>query len=373
AVRKNPLGTDLAIKLDGEKRPRLIPVDRVVGHTYGHVRRGYAYTTHKLQGSTVDRAFVHVGGAMTNMQMAYVQGSRHRKTLQLYTDQHEAGIALTNLARLRQILPHCDVLLVTTTQQKYRSARVADELAAAASGARLVFVQTHADVDEDIREDWTDVLGKQYATGHVFLVDLLEVLADALGRLAPRGEFAGLVDLLTRQLAGKAAARIRRANFLDLVEETLASCRTRIEAQMASVGQVGEAVQEQRSVLAARLADQMRSELLTSRRQWENRLLGQVASRWGLSPFSLVLRVFQGLGSLLAARLSRNDEYEADAYAAALLTKAGIGIGPQISLFEKLDALSQSGGNRPPAWLLSHPKTEERIDKLRQMQLRWDG
>ena len=46
----------------------------------------------------------------------------------------------TNLARLRGILPHCDVLLVTTTQQKYRSGRVAEELAAAAGGARLVFV-----------------------------------------------------------------------------------------------------------------------------------------------------------------------------------------------------------------------------------------
>src|SRR5262245_36204875 len=38
----------------------------------------------------------------------------------------------TNLARLRELLPHCDVLLVTSTQQKYRSARVADELASAA-------------------------------------------------------------------------------------------------------------------------------------------------------------------------------------------------------------------------------------------------
>ena len=48
----------------------------------------------------------------------------------------------TTLARLRRILPLCDVLIVTTTQQKYRSARVAEELAAAAPGARLVFVQT---------------------------------------------------------------------------------------------------------------------------------------------------------------------------------------------------------------------------------------
>ena len=40
----------------------------------------------------------------------------------------------TTLARLRRILPLCDVLIVTTTQQKYRSARVAEELAAAAPG-----------------------------------------------------------------------------------------------------------------------------------------------------------------------------------------------------------------------------------------------
>ena len=83
--------------------------------------------------------------------------------------------------------------------------------------------------------------------------------------------------------------------------------------------------------------------------------------------------IANGLTTLLAARLSRSDEYEADAYAAALLTKAGIGINPQISLFEKLDALSQSNQGRPPAWLLSHPKTEERVAALRQMQLRWDG
>ena len=77
------------------------------------------------------------------------------------------------------------------------------------------------------------------------------------------------------------------------------------------------------------------------------------------------------LTSLLAARLSRSDEYEADAYAAALLTKAGIGVAPQISLFRKLDALTQSQAGRAPAWLLSHPKTEERIAELEKLESRW--
>ena len=77
--------------------------------------------------------------------------------------------------------------------------------------------------------------------------------------------------------------------------------------------------------------------------------------------------------SLLAAKLSRVDEYEADAYAAALLTKAGIGVEAQISLFEKLEALTQTNHGTAPAWLMSHPKTSERIAALRQLQLKWDA
>lgn len=75
--------------------------------------------------------------------------------------------------------------------------------------------------------------------------------------------------------------------------------------------------------------------------------------------------------SLLAARLSRADEYEADAYAAALLSKAGIGVAPQISLFEKLERLTSQGGAPVPAWLLSHPKTTDRIAALRALEAKW--
>ncbi|WP_375256829.1 M48 family metallopeptidase [Citreimonas sp.] len=81
--------------------------------------------------------------------------------------------------------------------------------------------------------------------------------------------------------------------------------------------------------------------------------------------------IANGLMSLLAARLSRSDEYEADEYAAALLTKAGIGVEPQKSLFRKLEALTSSRGGAVPAWLMSHPKTEDRIAALEKHQHRW--
>lgn len=103
---------------------------------------------------------------------------------------------------------------------------------------------------------------------------------------------------------------------------------------------------------------------------------GQNAIRAALS---MVLgRLIPGLGpwlagaltSLLAARLSRQDEYEADAYASALLAKAGIGTGPQKSLFRKLEGLTGAGGGTP-VWMMSHPTTDERIRAIEANEKRW--
>lgn len=218
-------------------------------------------------------------------------------------DTTEAPDDGTNLAQLRALLPHCDVLLITATQQKYRSARVLGELAKAAPGARLVFVQTHADQTDDIRGDWRDVLAEEYAPGDIFFVDSLAALADARAGIEPRGDFGRLVDLLTRELAGAAAARIRRANFLDLVEATLAACRDKLDASLPAIHQLETALAEQRTRLSARLIESLRDELLKSQRTWESRLLAEVASRWGFSPFSLLLRAYQGLGGLMSSAM----------------------------------------------------------------------
>ncbi len=88
----------------------------------------------------------------------------------------------------------------------------------------------------------------------------------------------------------------------------------------------------------------------------------------GIGPY-----VASGLMSLLAARLSRKDEYEADAYASALLVKSGIGTAPQISLFEKLEKLTGARGASNPAWMLSHPKTAERIKAITSNTQKWQG
>ena len=104
---------------------------------------------------------------------------------------------------------------------------------------------------------------------------------------------------------------------------------------------------------------------------------GQNALRTALA--MVLSRFLPGVGmiiansvtALLAARLSRGDEYEADAYASALLTKAGIGTEPQKSLFRKLEGLTQTNMGTAPAWLLSHPKTTERIKAIEKNEAKW--
>lgn len=77
------------------------------------------------------------------------------------------------------------------------------------------------------------------------------------------------------------------------------------------------------------------------------------------------------ISSALMARMSRRDEFEADAYASALLVKAGIGVAPQKSLFRKLGALTANRAEGIPAWLLSHPKTADRIAAIEAAEARW--
>lgn len=76
------------------------------------------------------------------------------------------------------------------------------------------------------------------------------------------------------------------------------------------------------------------------------------------------------LSNLLIAGISRKDEYEADAFATALMVRSGIGSDAQKSLLRKLDSLSR-GSHDTPAWLQSHPKTRDRIAAIERIEGKW--
>ena len=95
-VSNGSLGTIERIGLNRQEKPSLhIRLDdrRIVdipAEQYKQIDYGYAITTHKAQGVTVDRAYVLTGGPMTDRELTYVQMSRHRDNAQIYVDRDTA-------------------------------------------------------------------------------------------------------------------------------------------------------------------------------------------------------------------------------------------------------------------------------------------
>lgn len=216
-------------------------------------------------------------------------------------DTTEAETTTSNLARLHRLLPYCDVLLYVGTQQKYRSARVSDELLQAANGCRIVFIQSHADLDSDIRDDWRKHLSPQFEIAEMFFVNSKLALQEQQNGIHPTGEFGRLIDLLMQELSATQRVRIRRSNLMGLVHEVLNHAREVLSNHAPLVMRLEQALSEQRHSTTEKMAERLQEELLISRGLWERRLLGQVNQMWGYSPFASMLKLWHSQASLLAS------------------------------------------------------------------------
>ena len=83
----------LTVKLDQGKLV-LVPVK-----DYGHLKLGYALTTHKSQGATTENAYVLLGGPFQDRELSYVQASRARGSTRFFVDRLEAGEDLDELCK----------------------------------------------------------------------------------------------------------------------------------------------------------------------------------------------------------------------------------------------------------------------------------
>jgi Ti-type conjugative transfer relaxase TraA len=68
-------------------------------NAYKEVRLGYAMTTHKAQGSTVENVHALLGGNMQDRELSYVEASRARGETRFYINKSEAGEDLSELTK----------------------------------------------------------------------------------------------------------------------------------------------------------------------------------------------------------------------------------------------------------------------------------
>lgn len=83
----------VVVDVDGGRRV-VLPLER-----YSDLELGYAMTTHKGQGMTVEHAYLLMGGPMQDREMAYVQMSRARGETRLFVNEAEGGDDFGDLRR----------------------------------------------------------------------------------------------------------------------------------------------------------------------------------------------------------------------------------------------------------------------------------
>jgi energy-coupling factor transporter ATP-binding protein EcfA2 len=199
---------------------------------------------------------------------------------------------------LEAVLPACDVLLLVSTAQKYRSWIVAREVAAFAPGRPLLFVQTHAARDPDIRADWRKELESQgFDVPRIFRIDGVEAAARAAAGLEPEPGFRELVEAIDGELAGRAARRVRRTGALDLAAWFTRQARADLAASAPSVAALAAGVATQRGRLEAILARAIGDTLRANRSAWQRLIADDVVARWHGGPFATFLHVIAALGS----------------------------------------------------------------------------
>jgi len=169
------------------------------------------------------------------------------------------------------------------------------------TGCRLLFVQTRADVDADIRDDWQRALADDFDCPEVFLVDSLRALALQQEGRRPGGDFGRLEHMLTSRLAASERIQVRRANLVDLLDDALARCRGLLDERAPDLESLEQALAEQQKRVVEQFAQRLQHELEGGHHLWERRLVDTVTRHWGFSPFASLLRLAQGLGGLLAS------------------------------------------------------------------------
>ncbi len=214
------------------------------------------------------------------------------------TDRRPSA-ANRNRDLLEQVFPACDVLLLVATVQKYRSWIVAREVASFAPGRPLIFVQTHASRDPDIRADWRQELERQgFVVPRIFRLDAVDAAARAAAGLEPEPGFRDLLAAIDGELVGRAARRVRRTGSLNLADWFTRQAQSQMADFAAPVVALDEGVVRERARLEGILARGVTARLVAGRSAWQRLIADEVLDRWHGGPFATFLHVIAAIGSL---------------------------------------------------------------------------
>ena len=172
--------------------------------------------------------------------------------------------------RVQQLLKKADVVLFCGTQQKYKNEQSLVLLRPLKDERKIVCIQTLADQDADIRQDWLDWLRKEnFLVDGCFRVSARRALERKSGA-EPAGdefEFPALEEYIREKLPPE-RARIKEANIGGALKNTLASLEQRLDGSKNDLEAAREVIVRSEQAVAHGSMSHLQDRLLNEPHVW---------------------------------------------------------------------------------------------------------
>ncbi len=200
---------------------------------------------------------------------------------------------------LRSILPHCDVIVHVSSQEKYKNTAVHEEIVKIAPGCHFIFVQSKASEDSDIREDWKNTLNKAgFQIPEIFRFDAEEILT-AKEKVSPINEEFERFTQLLQHLSSHTRHRIKRANALELYDWMFSHMQAILDERQPALKRLATEIERQENLLQFKIESWLVQQLQRNPLTWRSRLINQIWQKWAGGPFASFLRLLGASSSFL--------------------------------------------------------------------------
>jgi len=199
----------------------------------------------------------------------YVQSDRLGDLVLVDTPDTDS-IRTEHCERVEELLKRADVVLFCATQQKYKNEKSLALLKPLRDERKAVCIQTRADEDADIRDDWLERLGVDgFAIEHCFRVSAERALHRKLGDdgAGDAFEFADLEAYLSEKLPPERRS-IKEANLAGAVRNTLDGVEARLQGREAELDGLLERVEALENGVAHVVFGELQEGLLREGHAW---------------------------------------------------------------------------------------------------------
>ena len=179
------------------------------------------------------------------------------------------SVKVEHADRVQQLLKKADVVLFCGTQQKYKNEQSLTLLRPLKDERKIVCIQTLADQDADIRQDWLDWLRKEnFLVDGCFRVSAQRALDRKTGAEARNEfEFPALEEYIREKLPPE-RARIKEANIAGALKNTLTGLERRLDGSKKNLEAAREIIVHAEQTVAHASLVHLEDRLLNEPHVW---------------------------------------------------------------------------------------------------------